>query len=76
MGSFMDDLNDFTVDEDPADMTDMVDEFVRWIENKTTRTKFRKESNKLLEQAIKSRVETMNERTNRHNTGRIFRRRI
>ncbi len=72
----MDDLNYFTVDEDPADMTDMVDEFVRWIENKTTRTKFRKESNKLLEQAIKSRVETMNERTNRHNTGRIFRRRI
>ena len=62
MGAFMDDLNDFTVDEDPAEMEDMVHEFVRWVENPTTQDKFRKESNKLLEPAIKSRVESLNER--------------
>lgn len=62
MGAFMDDLNDFNVDEDPADMDDMVHEFVRWIENTTTQTKFRKESNKILEKEIKSRVAHMDER--------------
>lgn len=59
---FMYDLNEFTTDEDPADMEDMVNEFVRWVENATTQDKFRKESNKLLEPAIKSRVEALDER--------------
>ena len=59
---FMYDLNEFTTDEDPAEMEVMVNEFVRWVENPTTRAKFRKESNKLLAPAIKSRVETLNER--------------
>jgi hypothetical protein len=62
MGAFLYDLDDFTVDEDPGDMEEMVNEFVRWTENATTQTNFRKESNKLLEPAIKSRVESMNER--------------
>jgi len=59
---FMYDLNEFTADDDPADMEDMVYEFVRWVEDPTTQTIFRKESNKLLELAIKSKVEPMNER--------------
>jgi len=62
MFDFIDDLNEFTNDEDPAEMEVMVSEFVKWVEDKDTQTKFRKESNKLLEQAIKSRVEPMNER--------------
>ena len=59
---YMYDLDEFTTDEDPAEMEVMVNEFVRWVENPTTRTKFRIESNKLLEQAIKSKVEPMIER--------------